>query len=229
MNLISPNFYTFSNLLAGRVYAIADELNVTLIDAGLGLAAPRILQQLKAAGYAPEQVTRILITHAHSDHVGGLPTLRAATGAQVICSAGEQPVLEGDTPPVMPNKSERTWYDKLIYPRPQKIQPVPVDLTVQEGYRLETAIGPLQVLAAQGHTPGQIALWHPALKLLICGDAMMNLGGLRLPFSAFTQSMATARTTVKRLAALNPDTVCFGHGPVMRNAAEKVQAFAQKL
>jgi glyoxylase-like metal-dependent hydrolase (beta-lactamase superfamily II) len=230
MHQIAPNLYTFSGLVMGRVYAITDEATVTLIDTGLDLAAPRVLAQLQAAGYAPTQITRILITHAHRDHVASLPILRATTGAKVFCSTIEKPVLEGDTPPVMPNEAERSALDKLIYSRPQTIQPVPVDVALNVGDVLESAIGPLQVVSAAGHTPGQIAFWQAGRKTLFCGDAMMNLWRLSLPFSAFTQSMIQARATVKQLAALAPEILCCGHGqPILRDTATKLQKFADKV
>jgi glyoxylase-like metal-dependent hydrolase (beta-lactamase superfamily II) len=230
MQQISPNFYTFTGLFAGRVYAIADEATVTLIDTGMAFATSRLLAQLQKAGYRPEQITRIFITHAHPDHVGGLHALHAASGATLICSTIEKPVLEGKTPVVMPDPAQRSFFDKLINPRPQTLQPITVDQTLNEGDVLESAIGDWQALAAPGHTPGQMALWHPERKILIAADAIMNFPKLRLPFSAFTQNMAVARTTAKRLAALEPAILCCGHGhPITNNTVAKVRAFAATL
>lgn len=230
MQQIAPNLFTFSGLVMGRVYAITDKSTVTLIDTGLDLAARKVLEQLKTHGYEAQQVTRILITHAHRDHVAGLPTLRAITGAKVFCSAIEKPVLEGDTPVVMPNPAEQSALDKWMNPRPQKIQHVPVDVGLQDGDVLDTAIGPLQVVGAAGHTPGQIAFWQSGQRLLFCGDAIMNLWGLSLPFAAFTQSMTTARATVKRLADLGPEILCCGHGqPITQDTAATLKKFANKV
>jgi len=66
---------------------------VILVDTGFGAAghergAGRLLSGMKAAGYAPERVTLVLLTHLHGDHIGGLiedgvpafPNARYATG-----------------------------------------------------------------------------------------------------------------------------------------------------
>src|SRR3712207_9284971 len=101
-----PGVYAFPGLVVGRVYAIEDPDALTLIDAGLSFAPARIIRQLAAAGYAPGDVRRILVTHAHPDHVGGLPKLKALTGAEVIASAEEQPVIEGRAPVARPQPGQ---------------------------------------------------------------------------------------------------------------------------
>ena len=59
-----------------NVYLINTGKNLVLIDAGCGvLFGPergRLIENLKASGYTPEQVDTILISHMHPDHVGGL-------------------------------------------------------------------------------------------------------------------------------------------------------------
>lgn len=106
MKQILPKLHHFTGLLVGRVYCIEDADGLTLVDAGLGLAAARVLEQLRVWGKNPGDVKRILVTHAHSDHVGGLPALHRATGAQVICSAIEKPQTEGTAPTLL--KGRRT-------------------------------------------------------------------------------------------------------------------------
>jgi glyoxylase-like metal-dependent hydrolase (beta-lactamase superfamily II) len=68
-----------------------------LVDAGAGMwfgggALGRLVDSLRGAGYAPEQVDRVLVTHLHSDHVGGLTTQdgkRVFPNADVFVSKAE--------------------------------------------------------------------------------------------------------------------------------------------
>src|SRR5688572_28753836 len=61
-----------------------DDGSLTLVDAGLKGAHKKVLAALSALGKAPQDVRRILLTHAHNDHAGGLAKVRAATGADVL-------------------------------------------------------------------------------------------------------------------------------------------------
>jgi glyoxylase-like metal-dependent hydrolase (beta-lactamase superfamily II) len=233
MREIVPGVFAFSGLLAGRVYAIRDSDGLTLIDTGLALAAERILRQLAAAGFRPADVKRILITHAHPDHIGGLPRLQAATGAQVITSAGEAPVVAGQAAQVYPALADLPFPNRLLrvgQAEARRLPGTPVGRTVVDGEMLGEVMGGLQAILTPGHTPGHVAFWHPERRVLFCGDAMMRLAGrLMLPIPAFTASMEEARRSIARLSVLEPQVVCFGHGaPLMQDAARALAAFAGK-
>jgi glyoxylase-like metal-dependent hydrolase (beta-lactamase superfamily II) len=216
---ILPRLHTFTGLLLGHVYCIEDGDGLTLIDTGLALAAPKVLRQLQAAGRAPGDVKRILITHAHPDHVGGLPALKAATGAQVICSAIEKPYTEGAAAVLRKGGKPA-----------QPMTGTPVDRTVQDGGVLDDVFDGLRVVATPGHTLGQVAFWQPERRVLICGDTLMNMLRLSLPFGAYTTDMAEARRSVAKVARLEPDVVCFGHGPALTSgAAGKIADFARRV
>ncbi|HEX2804548.1 MAG TPA: MBL fold metallo-hydrolase, partial [Kineosporiaceae bacterium] len=58
-------------------YVIADDDgSLTLIDAGLRWAPRRLLAGLAGLGKRPQDVTRIVLTHAHADHAGGVARMR---------------------------------------------------------------------------------------------------------------------------------------------------------
>ncbi len=230
MKKIAPGLYYFTGLLVGRVYMIEDADGLTIIDAGLGSAAGKIIKQLKAAGHEPSDVKRILVTHAHPDHVGGLPRLKEITGAQVFTSTVERPVTQGEIPVPRPPREKVSGISRLINPPPLTLKATPVDREINDGDTIQEVMGGLRVVATPGHSMGQLAFWQPQKRILICGDAMMNVFGLRLPIATFTVDMDEAKRSIARLAHLQPRLICFGHGqPLRKNAYQKLREFAQRV
>jgi glyoxylase-like metal-dependent hydrolase (beta-lactamase superfamily II) len=210
MQAVVPGVYVFTGLLVGRVYVLESTDGLTLVDTGLGLAASKVLKQLQANGHSPADVKRILITHAHPDHIGGLAKLQAATGAQVVVHPLDWPLLLRQVP-ALPDTTA-------------------VRCEVQDGETLPQVLGGLQVMLTPGHSLGHVCFWQPDRRVLFCGDVVMRLPRLRLPFAAFTVDMNENKRSIKKIAELQAEVVCFGHGqPLMRDAASQLRAFAAKF
>jgi metallo-beta-lactamase class B len=115
-----------------------------LIDGGLPQSAPRILENIRALGFRPEDVRLILNSHAHFDHAGGIAALQRATGAVVAASPRSAPVLErGASGPDDPQ------YGALpAFPQVREVH------VISDGEPL--TVGPLTLTAhfTAGHTPG---------------------------------------------------------------------------
>ena len=202
----------------------------TLIDTGMPNHARRILAALAAANLAPPGVNRILITHCDVDHTGGLAQIQAATGSQVVAHAAEVPNIQGQRARVLP-KTAAGYAMRPILAMSQlffKSEPVTVDEMVLDK---QVLVEGFQALHVPGHTPGQMALYHPARKLLITGDAMANRSQrLGLPAPMFTPDMVQAKESIRKLAKLDVDVACFGHGPpIVGDAGDKLRAFAAGL
>lgn len=227
---VVPGVWTVVGLGVGRVYLLEGSDGVTLIDTSIASASKGIVRQLLAAGRRPSEVKRILITHAHPDHIGALPELQRLTNAQVLASLIEQPVVEGRTPIPHPPDSELGGFARYFRPGETRMPGTPVNRVLNEGDWLPEVLGGVQVLLVPGHAMGHLAFWQPERRILFCGDVVANMLGLSLPFAFFTVSMAENIRSVARLATLRPEVICFGHGPpLVQNAAARLEAFAQKV
>ena len=229
MKQILQGLYTFTSLQLGRVYLIEDADGYTLVDTGMAASVKRIAKELLQNGHRLDAIKRIIITHAHPDHIGGLARLKKMTGAEVIAHPLEKKVIQGEMAEVRPERASLSLIGKLMWQPGQLWPAVEVQREVNDGDVLADVMGGLHVIHAPGHTPGQIALWQPHWRVLICGDAMMNLPTLRPPIAPFTVDMQQAKQTIQQLARLNPTIVCFGHGtPIFLETAEKIRVFAAK-
>jgi glyoxylase-like metal-dependent hydrolase (beta-lactamase superfamily II) len=202
---------------------IEDADGLTIVDTGLKLAGPKILKQIAERGKKPADIKRILITHAHPDHVGGLPFLKRETGAQVISSALEQPVIEGKV------KIPRPTHSRIKMPN-QTLECVPVDRTVSDGEVLNDILGGLQVVFTPGHAPGHISFWHPQKRFMIAGDTIFHVFGLRPSPGFITVDQEENKRSIRKIVDMEPSVICFGHGdPIKENTAQTLREFAAKL
>jgi glyoxylase-like metal-dependent hydrolase (beta-lactamase superfamily II) len=192
-------------------YLVEEDDGLTLVDTMIARSAKTIRAAAEKLG-AP--IARIVITHAHGDHIGSLDALAAALpDVEVLISARDARLLrkdlslDADEPQVKPRGSLPGAATTL-------------SRTIEPGER----IGSLEVLDARGHTPGQLALLDVRDRTLICGDAYSTLGGVetaarvnpRFPLlTPATWHRPTALQTARALRALDPARLAPGHGKIV--------------
>lgn len=212
-----------------RAYLVVDD-RVTIIDTGSPGSGRRILEALRELGRSPEDVDTIVITHYHIDHVGGLPELQRHLPARTAVHAVEAPFIISDDP--LPNPFQHPLLARLTEPFLLRQDPgaARVDLILRDGDELP-GLGGMRIVHAPGHTAGSISVHFPERGVLLVGDAMQyRFGRLMLPNRLFTQDMRQAAESIRKLAELDFDTLCFSHfRPILRDADKRVREFARSL
>jgi glyoxylase-like metal-dependent hydrolase (beta-lactamase superfamily II) len=230
---IVAGVYLLSGFLGAGVWGanvyllVGDDL--TLVDAGFFGRADRMLEQIEELGYSSSAINRIIITHHHADHIGSLAALKRATKAEVIAHPADAPYIDGRLP--QPGPARPQWLSKLLarFSWLWATEPVVVDMQVNDGDELPI-LGGIKILHTPGHTPGSICLYLRSQKLLIAGDLLAHRFGLRLPARGFTVNITQEIQSINRIASLEFDIICFGHGsPIMHQAHQAVADFADRL
>lgn len=201
------------------VYALRDEDGqITLVDAGLSTSPGRIATALDEIGAGRPDVTRIIATHNHADHVGGLKKVVKRTAAPVSMHRDDaEDVRNGRPAPLDPTAP----LGRLIHRLPWRAAAVPVQQELTDGQMVDVA-GGVQVVHTPGHTPGHISLLHLASGTLITGDAIWNMNARRTwPVFAACSNAALTRKTAATLGDLEYQTAAFTHGPEIRGAGRE--------
>jgi glyoxylase-like metal-dependent hydrolase (beta-lactamase superfamily II) len=203
-----------------NAYLVREPDGLTLIDTTMAQGAKRILAAARELGVP---ITRIALTHAHGDHIGGLDRLRAELPeAEVIISARDARLMAKDMTldPGEPASKLRGDY------RGAETTPT---RTVAAGER----IGSLLALASPGHTPGHLAYLDERSGTLFCGDTFSTLGGVetsarmnpRFPLIVMgTWDRPMVVQSARALRALEPARLAPGHGKILQDPSGAMQA-----
>lgn len=206
---------------------VDDDGSVTLVDCGLKKAPARIVAGLAAIGKTPADVTRILLTHAHADHASGAAEMARRTGAPVAAHAADAPYAETGR---VPGRDQSFLSGRLFNRLPGGTFPaIDIAQPLADGDVLNVG-GGLRVVHTPGHSPGHVSLLHEPTRVLITGDALFNVLGIRWPMPYLCSDFRMTQQTAHVLGELEYDVAAFTHGPqVTDRAREQVRSFLSRL
>jgi glyoxylase-like metal-dependent hydrolase (beta-lactamase superfamily II) len=210
------------------VYLWCDPGELTLVDTGYTGSGAVVLDAVRRLGRDPDELRRVIFTHSHDDHTGGAADIVAAVPEiTVVASRADAPVIRGEKQQAVPELEP--WEREIAAGLPDlpSARPVRVDREVDDGDLLDFA-GGATVVAVPGHTAGSIAVHLPLHRILFTGDIAANVQQPML--GVFNVDRDEAAESLRRMAELDVDTACFGHGdPVVRDAAEALRGVAAQL
>ena len=177
-----------------------------LIDTGAGWSVEKIIKNIEKLGFDPKNLSKILLTHCHIDHIGGVPEIKKRFGSKIYIHKLDAPPLEtGD-----PILTAASWY-QTTFP------PTPVDVKFNSPEEV-LRIGGEQIvcLHTPGHTPGSICVY-----LDLDGKRILFAQDLHGPLlEEFGSNLEDWGRSTKKLLDLDADILCEGHFGIYKSKKE---------
>jgi hydroxyacylglutathione hydrolase len=180
-----------------------------LIDAGRRWDRRRIFAELEG-----RELSMLALTHAHPDHQGVAKDVCLERGIPLACHADDVDAMEGRRS--MQEAAPRHPVNRVIRAIWQG-PPYEVGRVLREG----DEVAGFRVVHAPGHAPGEVIFFRDSDRVAICGDVVRNCTyvttrtKLAEPPAELTPDPAETRSSIRKLADLNPSLSLPGHGPAV--------------
>ncbi len=187
--------------LCSNIYTIGKK-HATIIDPGVGNWANPVWPQLEEIGIEPDNIDKVIITHAHHDHASGVFIILQRTNPKVYIHNDDTKYIASDL-------------GKNL-------------VKVEEGDIIETELWPLTVIHTPGHTEGGMTLYNQEYSLMFTGDTVFAEGlyGNYIGESGGIHQMVAS---LKKLTEHKTDIIMPGHGsPVFKDADQHITIAHQK-
>jgi glyoxylase-like metal-dependent hydrolase (beta-lactamase superfamily II) len=205
-------------------YILAESGKATVIDSGARNDYRQLVAGLSVVGLSVDDIELILITHAHTDHMGSAAEA-AHSGTTVKGHEAEIPVLRGDLPVHQVTTSQLPLWKPgvwsflfaMVRAGATSAPPIPGVESVVDGETLDVPGRP-RVVHTPGHTAGHAAYYLADRRVLFTGDGLVTrspIGGSKGPLlldSVFHADIDQARASLALIASLDTRLVLPGHG-----------------
>lgn len=205
--MIEIEYFAFNPFQENTYLLINEKKDCIIIDPGCYFEEERkeLLEYIEKGGL---NVTRLLNTHCHLDHIFGNRLVARTYGVGLEIHPYEQPVLD------------RSPQAGAMYNVPFEPSPMPARY-LGEGEKIAFGEQELEVLFTPGHSPGSVSFYCPGQEFVIGGDVLFyqSIGRTDLPGG----DHPTLINSIREKLFVLPDTVTVypGHGPSTTIGFEK--------
>ena len=205
-----------------NVYLVEDGKELILIDTGLPRSANKIVKYIRSIGRKPTDISTIVLTHFHIDHVGSVKNLKKISNAKVTVGEFDADIVAGKKAAPKPKNLMFRALSSVI-----KTSPIEPELLLKDNDK----VGRLSVIYTPGHSEGSISLFDAERKVMFVGDAIRFMDDkLTGPPEQFTLDMNKAKDSIGKISTFDFDIMLSGHGqPLMSEASQKVKEFYLNL
>ena len=227
---VVPGLHWVERIWDTKVYVLVEDSRVVVIDAAMPGRAQAIWRHLDSLGFSPKDVDEIWLTHGDIDHMGSVAALKESSGARVVAHSADVQLVEGQAQrelgPLPLTETFQRLFNWAVH-RVFRYQPTVVDQVVED----DDDLGGWRVVHAPGHTAGSICFYQPERGIIVVGDAINHKRGhLGAPPLVVAPDMNQAHASIHKIAELDFEVCCFGHGPpLVGQAKQRVRAFADSL
>jgi len=189
----------------GCVYLI-NLRELILVDTGAGWSVDKLIKNIERLGFDCNNLSKIILTHCHIDHIGGVPELKRRFGPKVYIHKLDAPPLEnGDN-----ILTAASWYQTNFPPTPVDVKfELPEEILIVGGERIVC-------LHTPGHTPGSICIY-----LDLNGKRILFAQDLHGPLlTEFGSNLRDWDRSTKKLLDLDADILCEGHFGIYKTKKE---------
>jgi len=160
---------------------------ICLIDSGVAGSEAIIFDYVKQVGRDPREITQLVFTHSHPDHIGASRAIKKQSGCKVAAHIDAKPWIEN----VDRQYEERpigNFYDLVG-------GSVEIDMGLKDGDQLDLGDGnTLEIFHTPGHSKGSVSLLYNKDRALFTGDAVPKSGTVPI-----YEDVATSIQSIKKL------------------------------
>jgi glyoxylase-like metal-dependent hydrolase (beta-lactamase superfamily II) len=186
---------------------------LVLVDSGAGMGFAHMVSNVAALNLDPKDISTVILTHCHLDHMGGAALFRSRFGSRIVMHELDAGFME---------KGDQHMTAAFCFGI--HFMPFSVDrkLAGEQG-RLRFVDHTVSWLHTPGHTPGSIAVYidTPEKRILFGQDISAPL------LEEFSCDPAAWRKSMDKLLALEADILCDGHAGVYRPKG-RVRAYIER-